>query len=297
MKIGIISDVHGNVKAARSLIKRYKKEQVDFIVYNGDLNVLGDRKEMIKVLRPAITAKCPVVVFPGNHEASKEYRATMRAFKKYKHIINCEKKSKLKLLRTTFVILPGSLVGAPRYSYRVFANKREERKFRKSDYKSYMSMPLVPYLVSELLKIQSPILLSHGSMKFRGKYGLDRAIFGRVTRDFLIDGNGIGIYEKGRFFLLKKAKQLKRKGAPIKIMSENVGNEALTRYVKRQNIKFGISGDIHEAGKRGCTRSGRPVKLHTWSKELFYNPGAAAEGRGGILIIENNKAKYKNVRV
>jgi len=75
--------------------------------------------------------------------------------------------------------------------------------------------------------------------------------------------------------------------------------------MKQAEIKFSLSGHIHESGGRGVTSYGEAVEAGEWSDDLRLNPGAAHptgylsqehhEAMASILTIEEGKAKYQLV--
>jgi len=80
---------------------------------------------------------------------------------------------------------------------------------------------------------------------------------------------------------------------------EAVGSEALREAMT--DIEFSISGHIHEAGGRGCTKNGEIVEENVWVKELLLNPGAVTEWKyldgevtqkAAVITIRGDKAKY-----
>ena len=65
LKLGILTCIHGNAKAAKALAKKYEKEKVDAIVLLGDL---GDNfKEISSVLNAVKKCKTRILVSPGSH--------------------------------------------------------------------------------------------------------------------------------------------------------------------------------------------------------------------------------------
>lgn len=86
---------------------------------------------------------------------------------------------------------------------------------------------------------------------------------------------------------------------------DNVGDPAMTRFIRENGIKFGIFANIHESGGRGTNLEGeRLISPQTWSEELFINPGAAdsvswkmndgtrSVGMGATLTFEKGKASF-----
>ena len=60
MRIGLISDIHGNLIALESVLSELKREQVDSMICLGDVAALGPQPhEVIERLRKL---NCPVVM-------------------------------------------------------------------------------------------------------------------------------------------------------------------------------------------------------------------------------------------
>ena len=90
---------------------------------------------------------------------------------------------------------------------------------------------------------------------------------------------------------------------------QNVGDPMLTKLVQESGVKFGIFGNIHEAGGRGCDAKGTLIAQGTPSEQLFLNPGPAdsirwpmndkteSVGMAAVMTIAGNKASYKVERM
>lgn len=65
MKIGIVSDIHGNVIALKAILNHLKNENYDYIYFLGDTIAIGPfPKECIELILSLPNAKCVL----GNHE-------------------------------------------------------------------------------------------------------------------------------------------------------------------------------------------------------------------------------------
>ncbi len=90
----------------------------------------------------------------------------------------------------------------------------------------------------------------------------------------------------------------------------NVGDEALTSFISAQGIKFGIFGNIQEAGGRATDLSGkRRIAAEKPESELYLNPGPVdsvswqmndgtrAEGMAAVMKIQGGQASFKVQRL
>ena len=68
MKIFAFTDIHGDKKAIKRIIKISKKEKPDLLLCAGDLSNLGTNLE--KLLMMFKEVNIPLLIIPGNHETS-----------------------------------------------------------------------------------------------------------------------------------------------------------------------------------------------------------------------------------
>jgi len=317
IKFGIIGCPHGKVSSVKKIIKRFKKEKVDAIILPGDIN--SEKKayqSILKILSSLSKLKKPVYVIPGSHEPVKAYERALNNFKKNKYIIDCTQKKnrRRKINSYELVFLPGSgwLSGEGGF---VLKDSRKVFKKKTRRYISkYYGVPVKLFYVKDLKKLvkhpEKTILISHFPPKFNKPGAIDVAKFGRLKSKklkFKVKSpdkkeleNVMLLWQgliKDTVFELHIAEKLIKKGYPLKILNKNVGSEEIKKAIKKLKIKKQICSHIHEAGQRGCDSKGNLIKQGKWSKELFYNPGSAKEGKAGTYIIEKDKAKYKNIKV
>ncbi len=85
---------------------------------------------------------------------------------------------------------------------------------------------------------------------------------------------------------------------------QNVGNQQINELMLNNNIKFGIFGHIHEAGRKAVDDNDKIIQQGVWSNSLNLNAGPImewdmnngehSEGSAGIIDIdvENDRARY-----
>ena len=296
LKVAIISDAHtNNQKIINQLVTRIKKEHVDAVILNGDL---GENKTEIDFLMKA-TKRLNTIVFaqPGSHESIKDYKA---AIKKNKHITDCSKKQKQTFKGYDLIFLPGSDWSTPKGQYKIVA-KRNDKREKGNKY----------YYISDLKKVvKNPpktILFCHIPPLFKTKNAIDRATFGQVTKTVPLNllhiqyqliqemfRLGYFILEKGTVFPLQTAQILKELKYPVEIKNKNVGNKHVRQILQQVNIKFFVCGHIHESAKKAHTFNEKKLKPNTWSKELFLNAASIEDNNCSIIILNEDKIKYKN---
>jgi len=297
LSIGIITDVHGNTKACKKLMKLYEKE-CDAIIVPGDLARTMKEKDNERILKVLSKSKLPVYVMPGNYESKQAYSKAIKKYKR-KHIHDCLKKPTAVIKGKHFVFVPGSDLLSRGGSYYVVNNKREAKQVKKN-----FPWPVHPIILPNITKHlrKDSILISHSPCKLPGKHSIDLAISGKPTKYFVYrekKGKKViaELITKRAIFGIDEARELKKKGYPIKIKEVHAGLANLTKAIKKKGVTKFVSGHIHEAGRRAVTLSGRKVVPRKWSKQLFYNPGEAYHGYGGIVEFKDGMARFKNVKV
>ena len=90
---------------------------------------------------------------------------------------------------------------------------------------------------------------------------------------------------------------------------QNVGDPKLTKLMQEAGIPFGIFGNIHEAGGRGCDMKGSLIAQGTPSEQLLLNPGPAdsirwpmndkteSVGMAAVMTVAGGKGSYKVERI
>ena len=318
IKLGVIGCVHGKITPLRKIIKKFAKEKIDAIVLTGDINSPNKpRQSIVKIIRILLQLKKPIFVIPGSHEPVKAYKEALRRFRGNKLVFDCTlKRNRTRKINSyELVFLPGSDWSAPGAGFRLLTNRRALSKFekRRKQLLEFFFGPMKFFFINSLKKFvkcpERTILISHIPPRFYKKTAIDVAKFGKPLRTFKIkfkhtkrkffkEKIGVQIIEaKHAVYSTDVARWLQKLGYPIKIVKENVGNKELRKWIKKLRIDKMVCSHIHEAGQRGCDLKGNLIEQERWSKELFYNPGSAGEGKAGIYIIEEDKAKYKNIKI
>ena len=315
LKLGIITCLHGNLKAAKALAKFYSKSDVDAIIFNGDTNKDGDENSIYMVLKHFKKIKKPTYITPGSHETYSGYK---NSFKKIKnnYIKDCtlSKNRKIKLKGYHLVFLPGSDVKVYDAGFQLIGSKSHWLKRLKRLTKKYGNPyeGIIDFFhIDEIKKyVTDPnktVLICHVPPRFFKKNSIDVAKFGRPKRSFNLKTKDVAKklririkstkIDKDSIFIIKKARKLIKKGYPIEVVTKNVGNIYLKRIIKKLKIKKFICGHIHEAGQKANDLKGNLIKQNIWSKELFHNAAPSKDGYSGIFTICGDKAKYKNIKV
>ena len=66
MKIGVISDIHGNIKALNAVLEEFKKRNIEQILCCGDIIGIGPRPE--ETMKKVLEYKNKLIAVRGNHE-------------------------------------------------------------------------------------------------------------------------------------------------------------------------------------------------------------------------------------
>ncbi|MBS3121738.1 metallophosphoesterase [Candidatus Woesearchaeota archaeon] len=273
VKFGVISDIHGDTTNLNFFVNEFKKEDADAIIILGDTNYIfenvrgnSDYEEMYYVLKTILTDfKKPVFVIPGNHEPKEEY-----------------------------ITLKGNLKKEfPEQKFLLFDDTQ-----RVITFKNVMLISVSGYHLKEYMH---PL----------GGFLFNESLFDELEMS-------MGVYDAVSEFNENKEGKIKSKmlvahGPPkgknknsidAVFSGENVGNEMINIFMKKNDIKFGIFGHIHEAGMKGVDENDELVEENIWSDSLFVNPGSAtkwkmnsgkeSKGSAGILEVDikEGKARY-----
>jgi len=216
LRIGIITDVHGNTKACRTLMNIYHKEKCDAIIVPGDLSRTMKEKDNERILKVLTKSKLPVYVMPGNYESKKGYNKAIKKYKR-KHIHDCLKKPTANIKGHHVVFVPGSDLLSREASYHIVNNKKEAKKVKKH-FPWQIEPVILPKITKHLRK--DSILISHTPCKLPGKHSIDLAISGKPTKYFVYREK-IGkkviaeLITKQAIFSVEEARELKKKDIPL----------------------------------------------------------------------------------
>ncbi|QQG39003.1 MAG: metallophosphoesterase family protein [Candidatus Woesearchaeota archaeon] len=314
LRLGIIACIHGNIKALRRILKKFKKENIDALILAGDIPKDESQLNSIKnVIKTALSLKKPIYAIPGSHESFDAYTKALKIYKKNKLIYDCTltKNRTVKIKSHKLIFLPGSDSSSKGAGYRLVKDKKQAKEFVKyaKSFKEHFFGKTKTFIIKELSNLikpkDNPTVICHVPPKFNKKQAIDVATFGKPTKDFIIlrkhknldkTTGGELITKDNTVFPIETAKKYIKAGYPVEILSKNVGNEYLKKTLKQLKVKKFICGHIHEAGHKATNFKGNPIKQNAWSKELYYNCAAGTEGRTGIYIIKGSLAKYKNIK-
>ena len=279
MRLGVISDPHGEVEQAEKAAKILKERGVDAILIPGDLarndplrygipDEYDDTQEIIAVLRAVAAVGVPVFVVPGNHETRTAYTAAMTTIsKEYTNIFDM----------TIYRVFDGDdadVISLPGYQI------KEQQGYRFIPDDGYWATPTMIEEISLLREgLDDPVfLLSHGPGKTTGN----------ANKTTGIVGPGTGFDTKQR-------------------PGKDVGDAFTTTTMMKNNIQHGISGHIHEAGGLAATFHGTPVPERIWAESFIANFGTLEEwtyldkstkaGMAGIITVNWTLAMYETITV
>jgi Icc-related predicted phosphoesterase len=267
---GVISDIHGETKKARSFAEEFKRRGVVGIIISGDIPLneglrygrrdsREDETEIKEVLSAVAETGLPVFVIPGNHERKHDYESALaKVTAEYENVIDMTRFRVFDGDDADFVSLPG---------YQVF--KSGNMQFIPED--GYW---VKPDTIRETGKLReglddAVVLITHGAGKTTGDY--DRTKNPRVGPATTYSGQDVG--------------------------------DVLTREMQIKNdIQFGVVGHIHEAGGNAATFDGQMVEPGEWAKQFTANfgtlercrylNGKTYDGMAGIFTVRGDEAMY-----
>ncbi|MBI2565211.1 metallophosphoesterase [Candidatus Woesearchaeota archaeon] len=78
---GVISDAHGNINRVQKFLDEFRKQNVEYIIFTGDIaehfrktpEMLSDEEQIYQLISLAADAGLPVFVIPGNHDPKEAY--------------------------------------------------------------------------------------------------------------------------------------------------------------------------------------------------------------------------------
>ncbi|RMF55916.1 hypothetical protein D6745_00840 [Candidatus Woesearchaeota archaeon] len=298
MKVyGVIADPHGATGVVKTFLPFLKKQGVDAIILNGDLNDHWHQEGTIeKILRDCSRLRVPVFAHAGSHEMAEEWEHALKAVKRVKNIVNANEERVIKYNDHHLVFLPGSRARVAGGQFVLGGGKKNTGKHVYHS-RDWGDIPYYFFNINDLSDLvdapEKTVLVGHEPPRFTRRTGIDMAHFGTVTEDFVdVFGNK---YSKGSVTPLKYAERHVKNGHPVRIQKTNRGSSLLARIISELGIKKGIFGHFHEnagLGNFGCDAKGARVEQGVYSQELFFNPGAAYNTYAGIFVLDNGKAMY-----
>lgn len=283
LRLGVVADLHGSIGKAKRIADEFEGK-IDALAIAGDILRIGSPLAGRGVLRQFKELKIPKYIIPGNYETVDTYQAIMKDFLDF---YDCTKyKNRFKDIKGyRLIFLPGTEVAVGSGRFRFFKEKKDLEKFKNQIGEAMVSRarefsPKVfeemeigreSFVLEEIKKyVEDPdktLIISHMPPKFEGERTIDRAEF------FIVEGD------------------------KMKNSKDNVGSKALREFIEETGIKKLACGHIHEAGGIANRLDGSYVEEGVFFRELFYNVGAGAEGKAGIITLKGNKAKYEKTKV
>ena len=253
-KIGVISDIHGDLDNVKFFVDQFNEEKVDMILVLGDINDMNndvdDYQEIYDILEyVAQNFIFDIYVIPGNHESTEDYYNVMDSHvRRYEGFHDL---SDWKIAEDDLTIVP-----VPGY---------HDEDYMNSDGFLFFTEDLMD-LETRIQNMSNILIMSHTPPKGKTQQSIDVTFFG-----------------------------------------ENVGNLMLDQMMRKHDIKFSVSGHIHEAGMKAVDEDDNLVPENTWSETLRLNPGSAtrwkmldgsiSEGSAAILEIKDGMARYEILRI
>ncbi|MFH1439173.1 MAG: metallophosphoesterase [Candidatus Woesearchaeota archaeon] len=280
IRFGVISDIHADTSNIEYFMDKFigngndsnnkdSNENVDAVLVLGDFNDMNGYKagsdfDEIRTVMETIlnnsyfhdsktssTAKVPVYVIPGNHEAKAGYEKVMNAMKIAFGYDNLHDMSGWNIETLSFETLNNerenktisvNLIPIPGYHLKEFTNPNgylyDDDKLSELENK-----------IDGLNKNSVNLIVAHGLPLGKTRESID-AIFTEESGEIIV---------------------------------KNVGNPSINKLMQKHNIKFGVFGHIHEAGMKAAAWSDdfwegeKIIKQNKWSSSLFLNPGPAVQ--------------------
>ncbi len=300
-KYGIISDIHrihpNGVVAAMSALNAKGAQK---IILNGDITGdqfqdLGEDDYLGHMLTGAGRSGLEVYIQPGSHEKVDLFEPVINALvSKYENLVYAAQNPKLETPDHHLVFLPGSdwMAGDATGKGYQFHNESLKTGFYKTD-TGVQRMINIQDLRRYVTDPQKTIVICHVPRKFDSPDTcVDMAYFGEAQRAFRLGDN---IVEEGSVFPGPVGERLVKAGAPVRMKTENRGNEDLRTLYEDLGITKAVTGHFHESVHRANDRNGRRVREGVLVNELFWNASYMDGMKAGILTVRDGKVAYENV--
>ncbi len=318
---GVISDIHNDPRIIVKALEELKEAGISKLLVNGDI---GDLQETVEQSQQYIAfildaiGKSGIEAFvqPGSHESFMAYMPVIEHFSKaYPNIIDALRTPEVQQQGHKLVFLPGSDGIARGAEFFLIDGKHKTGSFLKLidrevpfegfqnhtiAFSSGLVRGLVHYQDIQDLERQvsdpdHTIVICHVPRRFDNlNEAVDMAYFG-MSAQGIVPGVELEAHLRQKYGTdVDVVAAAKKKGFELK--TANSGNEGLKRIYEKLGINKALSGHFHESGGRANDTKGCHVAENSFVTELFYNSGALAEGRMGIVTVGDGVIKYQNVR-
>ncbi|MBN2142933.1 metallophosphoesterase [Candidatus Woesearchaeota archaeon] len=309
---GIISDIHQNaliragpdktIEVFKPALHALVQEEAQAPVLNGDLvgsfpDQQSQANYMAALLQESAQTGLPVYVLPGSHDTVPIFEAVMNAMtSKHSNIIDTTKadRQKFELGDHHLVFLPGSDSHAGPASQMGYNLEERSRLDPAYNAPKDMKVTHINDLRTLLTDPDKTIIFSHVPRRFNTVLSVDYATFGKAREPFNLNGDYIPAKV---IFPVEAAKELEKLGAPIDIMNENFGNEALSEIYKSLGVRFNITGHIHESVGNATDAEGLKVEEGLYVPSLFWNASCLDQGIVGLLSVDDGKVAFENIDI
>lgn len=317
---GVIADIHDKPERLPLAIEILKNRGAKKLIAVGDL---GEDEQGIETALEHIGAsKLDSFIVQGNHEeVGPCLRAFSRANAKFPNLINTaaeDPDSDASMLKRYefpdhhLIFLPGAFDG-PDAGFKLsfdketgFYNTRREGS-DVDEIISYWNTNLgdLEHLVRDAEKTIvvchiPPSCTGKPSTSVDGTYlvqcdadedGADESSGKRMLPLIVIKQR---LDPEGRYGFEEFAKMLAQR---FEVAIVHDGSEQLRELYDRYGITKAISAHFHESGHKGCNCKGEFIAGGDFQKELYWNPGAIAESKFGLYIVQDGKVDYRNLKL
>ncbi|MGV8142685.1 MAG: metallophosphoesterase family protein [Candidatus Pacearchaeota archaeon] len=299
-RYGFISDVHENPEILPSIVAALGKKKVDAVILNGDLG--EDMPTIAQTMDAALTLGVPVYVQPGSHESTVDYFGALNVVKDSLLTDTVLGDRKFDFADHSLAFLPGSdsAIGGAEFFMGNYAGDGGVRNNRFS----LISINPLSKLESMITQPERTIVVCHVPARFENpKTSVDYAYFAEERGGALVDGTRFEehirkkLAEDGNNRLSYKAIEAEAKKAGFTFMRANRGNVDLKTVYDHLGVTKAVSGHFHDASHRANDLASKPVAEGRMVDELFYNSGIADRGFAGVLVVNDTKARYHNIKV
>ncbi|MBS3083875.1 hypothetical protein J4423_03660 [Candidatus Pacearchaeota archaeon] len=302
-RYGVISDVHINPGILPMIIDALRKEKLDGLFLNGDIG--EDQRMIAYTLHHGLSLGVETFVQPGSHETVADYIPALNHFiaKSNGRLVNCLETPKVERGHH-LVFLPGSDFRAGGE----FSLDLHEPSLQTGLYETSQGSNLYVTNIADLDKLVTDpartLVVCHVPRKFDNPGTcVDFAYFAEKADGSLMPGtvveNQIRQALKQRRIDSPSVADIeeiaKQKGFTSK--RENRGNIALRDAYLRLGVTKSVTGHFHEASHKANDLESRAVPEGVMTDNLFYNSGTADGGFAGVVVVDDIKIRYHNIKV